>query len=137
MLSKHGHRLFFFETVQIFKCSGSWFLIGYRNNSVTNEILPVSVSWECHSSLPLLRDNVILKSFIQGFICVRQHESISIWNQGWKCDLKMNFCSVMCESCHFDRAWHDKFSVQFWMFFSQHKIRSERSPIHSELSLLS
>ena len=141
MLSKHGHPLFFFETVQRFKCSGSWFLIGYRNNSVMNEILPGSVSWECHSSVPLLRDNVIFKSFIQGFICVCHHESISVWNQGWKCDLKMNFCGSMCESCHFDRALHDDFSVKFWMFvlifFSAHiKIRYKRNLIHLRLKVV-
>ena len=115
----HYYFLFQSETGQLFKGSGSWFLIGYRNNSVTNEILPVSVSWEWHSSLPLLRDNVILKSFIQGFICVCQHESISIRNQGWKCDLKMNFCGVMCESCHFDRASNDQFSVECFLSFFQ------------------
>ena len=125
MLSKHGHPLFLLfqsETWQLFKCSGSWFLIGYRNNSVTNEILPGSVSWECHSSIPSLLDNVILKSFVQGFIWVCQHESISIRNQGWKCDLKMNFWGVMRELCHFDRALHDEFSVKFlfWFFFRRH-----------------
>ena len=122
IFSKHGHPLSFLfqsETGQLFKGFGSWFLIGYRNNSVTNEILPGSVSWECHSSIPSLLDNVILKSFVQGFIWVCQHESISIRNQGWKCDLKMNFCGVMRELCHFDRALHDEFSVKFlfWFFF--------------------
>ena len=45
-------------------------------------------------------------------------------------------------SCHFDRALNDEFSVEFLMFFwiilsADIKIRSERSPIHSKLSLLS
>ena len=48
----------------------------------------------------------------------------------------------MWGSCHFDRASNDKFSVEYWMFvliFSSAgiKIRSERSPIHLKLSLLS
>ena len=121
IFSKHGHPLSFLfqsETGQLFKGFGSWFLIGYRNNSVTNEILPGSVSWECHSRIPSLLDNVILKSFVQGFIWVCQHESISIRNQGWKCDLKMNFCGVMCESCHYLKSQNylGIFERIFWLF---------------------
>ena len=46
----------------------------------------------------------------------------------------------MCGSCHFKRAANREFSIAFWMFvlilFSADiEIRSERSPIHSKLSL--
>ena len=48
---------------------------------------------------------------------------------------------LMCGSCHFDKASHDEFSVEFLMFvliFFQPtlKIRSERSPIQSKSSRL-
>ena len=52
--------------------------------------------------------------------------------------------SLICGSCRFDRASNDEFSVEFWMFSlifffqpASNSDRSERSRIHSKLSLLS
>ena len=47
--------------------------------------------------------------------------------------------SLMYGSCHFNRASNDKFSVEFLCMFDFFSvdIRSQKSPIHSKLSLLS
>ena len=64
------------------------------------------------------------------------------WSNGRRNAYRCKKYHHMCGSCHFNRTSKDEFSIKFSMFvlnfFSVYtKIRSERSPIHSKLSLLS